>query len=76
MKAARCFAAPDLTLLRGECAGVIGPNGAGKTTFLKTLLGQLPPYSGEVVLGANLHLGYFAQAHEGLHAGSHPDAGD
>jgi ATP-binding cassette subfamily F protein 3 len=62
------FSAPDLTLLRSECAGVIGPNGAGKTTFLKTLLGQLAPYSGEVVLGANLHLGYFAQAHEGLHA--------
>jgi ATP-binding cassette subfamily F protein 3 len=61
------FAAPDLTLLRGECAGVIGPNGAGKSTFLKTLLSQIPPYSGEVVLGANLHLGYFAQAHEGLH---------
>jgi ATP-binding cassette, subfamily F, member 3 len=61
------FSAPDLTLLRGECAGVIGPNGAGKTTFLKTLLGQLAPYSGEVVLGASLHLGYFAQAHEGLH---------
>ncbi len=61
------FTAPDLTLLRGECAGVIGPNGAGKTTFLKTLLGQLPPYTGEVILGANLHLGYFAQAHEGLH---------
>jgi ATP-binding cassette subfamily F protein 3 len=62
------FAAPDLTLLRGECAGVIGPNGAGKSTFLKTLLGQIPPLSGDVVMGANLHLGYFAQAHEGLHA--------
>jgi ATP-binding cassette subfamily F protein 3 len=61
------FAASDLTLLRGECAGVIGPNGAGKTTFLKTLLGQLAPYAGEVVLGANLRLGYFAQAHELLH---------
>jgi ATP-binding cassette subfamily F protein 3 len=61
------FSAPDLTLLRSECAGVIGPNGAGKSTFLKTLLGQLPPLAGEVVLGANLHLGYFAQAHEGLH---------
>ncbi len=61
------FTAPDITLLRGECAGVIGPNGAGKTTFLKTLLGQIPPYSGEVTLGANLNLGYFAQAHEGLH---------
>jgi ATP-binding cassette subfamily F protein 3 len=61
------FSAPDLTLVRGECAGVIGPNGAGKSTFLKTLLGQLPPYAGEVMMGANLHLGYFAQAHEGLH---------
>ena len=61
------FAVPDLTLLRGECAGVIGPNGAGKSTFLKTLLNQLPPYAGAVTLGANLHLGYFAQAHESLH---------
>ncbi len=61
------FALPDLTLLRGECAAIIGPNGAGKTTFLKTLLEQLPPLSGEVKLGANLHIGYFAQAHEDLH---------
>ncbi len=60
------FAAPDITLLRGECAGIIGPNGAGKTTFLKTLLGQLAPYSGEVVWGASLQIGYFAQAHEDL----------
>jgi ATP-binding cassette subfamily F protein 3 len=45
---------------------VIGPNGAGKTTFLKTILGQMPPLEGEVVLGASLHIGYFAQAHEGL----------
>ncbi len=62
------FHAPDLTLVRGECAAVIGPNGAGKTTFLKTLLEQIPPYAGEVSLGANLQIGYFAQAHEGLHA--------
>ncbi|MEN4011655.1 MAG: ABC-F family ATP-binding cassette domain-containing protein [Bellilinea sp.] len=60
------FHAPDLLLRRGECAAVIGPNGAGKTTFLKTLLGQIPPYSGEVLLGASLKIGYFAQAHEGL----------
>jgi ATP-binding cassette subfamily F protein 3 len=61
------FRAPDLLLKRGECAAVIGPNGAGKTTFLKTLLGQIPPLEGEVTLGASLHIGYFAQAHEGLH---------
>lgn len=60
------FNAPDLLLKRGECAAVIGPNGAGKTTFLKTLLEQVPPFSGEVRLGASLNIGYFAQAHEGL----------
>jgi ATP-binding cassette subfamily F protein 3 len=61
------FFVPDLVLRRGECAAIIGPNGAGKTTFLKTILGQIPPLSGETALGASLQIGYFAQAHEGLH---------
>ncbi|HZW03613.1 MAG TPA: ABC-F family ATP-binding cassette domain-containing protein [Anaerolineaceae bacterium] len=60
------FEVPDLVLRRGECAAIIGPNGAGKTTFLKHLLEQVPPYAGEVKLGASLQIGYFAQAHEGL----------
>jgi ATP-binding cassette subfamily F protein 3 len=61
------FSVDDLTLVRGECAAIIGPNGAGKTTFLKTILEQIPPYAGETVLGSGLKIGYFAQAHEGLH---------
>ncbi len=60
------FSAPDIELRRTECAALIGPNGAGKSTFLKTILGQLEPLSGEVLLGASLDVGYFAQAHEGL----------
>ncbi len=60
------FSAPDLELRRTDCAALIGPNGAGKTTFLKTILGQIGPLAGEVILGASLHVGYFAQAHEGL----------
>lgn len=60
------FSVPDITLLRGECAALIGPNGAGKTTFLKTILDQLQPLSGIVKLGANLDVGYFAQAHQDL----------
>jgi ATP-binding cassette subfamily F protein 3 len=62
------FSAPDIELRRLECAALIGPNGAGKTTFLKTILGQLEPLAGEVILGASLQIGYFAQAHEGLKA--------
>ena len=60
------FKAPDLVLERTECVAIIGPNGAGKTTFLKTILGLLPPYSGEIELGAALKVAYFAQTHEGL----------
>ena len=60
------FRVPDLTLLRGECASIIGPNGTGKSTFLKTILGKMEPLSGESMLGANLKIGYFAQAHEDL----------
>jgi len=60
------FRAPDIELRRTDCAALIGPNGAGKSTFLKTILGQLEPLAGEVILGASLHVGYFAQAHEGL----------
>jgi ATP-binding cassette, subfamily F, member 3 len=60
------FTAGDLELRRLECAAIIGPNGSGKTTFLKTILEQLPPLSGELQLGASLQVGYFAQAHEDL----------
>jgi ATP-binding cassette subfamily F protein 3 len=60
------FRAPDIELRRTDCAALIGPNGAGKSTFLKTVLGQIEPLEGEVILGASLHTGYFAQAHEGL----------
>jgi ATP-binding cassette subfamily F protein 3 len=61
------FKVPDLTLRRGECAAIIGPNGAGKTTFLKTILDQISPLTGQTELGASLHIGYFSQAHDGLH---------
>ena len=60
------FTADNIELRRQECAALIGSNGTGKTTFLKTILEQLPPLSGQVKLGASLEVGYFSQAHEGL----------
>jgi ATP-binding cassette subfamily F protein 3 len=60
------FSVQQLELKRGECAALIGPNGSGKTTFLKTLLEQVEPLTGEVHLGASLEIGYFAQAHDEL----------
>jgi ATP-binding cassette subfamily F protein 3 len=61
------FYMADALLLRGETAAIIGPNGAGKTTLLKTVIGELAPLSGVSKLGAQVNVGYFAQAHEGLH---------
>lgn len=60
------FQVPDIVLWRGETAALIGPNGVGKSTFLKTVIGQLAPLSGEAIIGASVKVGYFAQAHEKL----------
>ncbi len=54
----------QLYLYRNQRVAIWGPNGAGKTTFLKTALGQIPPLSGHIELGASVRVGYYAQAHE------------
>jgi ATP-binding cassette subfamily F protein 3 len=56
----------DLELLRGDRVGLIGPNGAGKTTLLRTLIGELPPITGQVHIGPSVRIGYYSQTHAGL----------
>jgi branched-chain amino acid transport system permease protein len=41
----------DLDLQPSKVHALIGPNGSGKTTALRTLVGELPPDAGSVVLG-------------------------
>jgi len=48
-------------IIRGDCIGLIGGNGAGKTSFLRVLLGEQVPNSGEVKMGTKLQLAYFDQ---------------
>jgi ATPase subunit of ABC transporter with duplicated ATPase domains len=60
------FTAVDLVIDRGARVVVLGLNGAGKTTLLRLLAGVEPPDTGQVVLGHNLRLGYYAQEHETL----------
>jgi branched-chain amino acid transport system ATP-binding protein len=38
----------DFSVARGETIGLMGRNGMGKSTLLKTLMGIVPPRSGEV----------------------------
>jgi ATPase subunit of ABC transporter with duplicated ATPase domains len=48
-------------LERGQKIVVTGTNGIGKTTFLKSVLGLIPPLSGETEKGSYLEIGYFEQ---------------
>lgn len=45
----------------GERWGVIGENGVGKSTLIKIVLGKNLPSEGEVQIGSNVEVGYFAQ---------------
>jgi ATP-binding cassette subfamily F protein 3 len=61
-----------LSIRQGERIALIGENGTGKSTLIKTIVGQVPPWRGEVRLGANVRVGYFAQEQDTLDPNSTP----
>jgi ATPase subunit of ABC transporter with duplicated ATPase domains len=63
------FVDVDVAVERGERLMIMGLNGAGKTTLLRILAGVESHDLGEVVLGHNATLGYYAQEHEQILAG-------
>lgn len=51
----------NLEMERGQKIVLTGANGIGKTTLLKSILGLIPPISGNVEQGDYLSIGYFEQ---------------
>ena len=61
------FSGLEMDIKRGEHVAIIGDNGTGKTTILKIINGLLDADSGSIVLGTNVHIGYYDQEHHVLH---------
>ena len=49
-----------LTIKRGEKVAFVGRNGEGKSTLVKCIMNEIP-FTGELKIGHNVQIGYFAQ---------------
>ncbi len=58
--AKQIFKGAELTLVKGEHVALVGANGTGKSTLVRMVVGE-EPYDGEIRLGHNVILGYYAQ---------------
>ena len=54
------FKDASFTIERGEKVAFVGRNGEGKSTMVKCIMGELE-HEGELQLGHNVQIGYFAQ---------------
>lgn len=54
------FSDLEVLLARGEKIALLGPNGVGKSTLIKCVTGDVD-YTGQIELGHNVSIGYFAQ---------------
>jgi len=54
------FSQVNLTIKRGEKVAFVGKNGEGKSTLVKCIMGEIP-FEGNLKIGHNIQIGYFAQ---------------
>ena len=54
------FSDVNLSIRRGEKVAFVGRNGEGKSTLVKCIMGQIP-FTGELKIGHNVQIGYYAQ---------------
>lgn len=62
----RIFSGAEFVIERGQKIALVGRNGEGKTTFARMLIGELEATEGEIKLGANVNIGYYAQNQDDL----------
>ncbi len=62
----RIFSGAEFTIERGQKIALVGRNGEGKTTFARMLVGELEQSEGDIKLGANVNIGYYAQNQDDL----------
>ena len=62
----RVFSDAEFTIERGQKIALVGRNGEGKTTLARMLIGELDPTEGEIKIGANVNIGYYAQNQDDL----------
>lgn len=63
------FSNVNLTIKRGEKVAFAGKNGEGKSTLIKCIMGEIP-FGGNLKIGHNVQIGYFAQNQAQLLDGS------
>ncbi|MEG0700253.1 MAG: ABC-F family ATP-binding cassette domain-containing protein, partial [Muribaculaceae bacterium] len=56
----KVFSNANFTIKRGEKIAFVGKNGEGKSTLVKCIMGEIP-FDGELKIGHNIKIGYFAQ---------------
>ena len=54
------FSEVNLTIKRGEKVAFVGKNGEGKSTLVKCIMDEIP-FNGNLKVGHNVQIGYFAQ---------------
>ena len=60
----------SLEIQRGERICVMGDNGTGKSTLLKSIIGEVEPLGGYMMLGHQIQIGYFDQNLANFHSGN------
>lgn len=54
------FDKANFRIKRGEKVAFVGRNGEGKSTLVKCIMGEIP-FTGDLTMGHNVKIGYFAQ---------------